>query len=118
VNQLLGETRQKVGDLRGDGKGRHTTTRREMVALPGGGWLVDMPGMRELGLIDAEEGLGKTFAEVSALAERCRFRDCRHEEEPGCAVRAALEAGDVDPGRLASWRKLGLEIEPRSKRRR
>jgi ribosome biogenesis GTPase len=118
VNQLLGESRQRVGDLRGDGKGRHTTTRREMVALPGGGLLLDMPGMRELGLIDAEEGLGEAFAEVSALAVRCRFRDCRHEEEPGCAVRAALEAGDVDPGRLASWRKLGLEIEPRSKRRR
>ena len=118
VNRLLGEARQKVGDLRGDGKGRHTTTRREMVALPGGGMLLDMPGMRELGLIDAADGLGEAFAEVSALAEGCRFRDCKHEKEPGCAVRSALEVGAVEPQRLASWRKLGEEIEPRSKRRR
>jgi len=118
VNRLLGESRQKVGDLRGDGKGRHTTTRREMVMLPGGGMLLDMPGMRELGLIDAAEGLGEAFAEVSALAEGCRFRDCKHEKEPGCALRSALEAGAVDPQRLASWRKLGDEMEPRSKRRR
>jgi ribosome biogenesis GTPase / thiamine phosphate phosphatase len=118
VNRLLGETRQRVGDLRGDGKGRHTTTRREMVTLPGGGMLLDMPGMRELGLIDAGDGLEKAFAEVSALAERCRFRDCRHEEEPGCAVRSALEEGTIDAQRLASWRKLGEEIGARSKRRR
>jgi ribosome biogenesis GTPase / thiamine phosphate phosphatase len=118
VNLLLGEARQRVGDLRGDGKGRHTTTRREMVALPGGGILLDMPGMRELGLIDAEEGLGQAFADVSTLAGSCRFRDCKHEKEPGCAVRSALEGGTVDPQRLASWRKLGEEIELGSKRRR
>jgi ribosome biogenesis GTPase / thiamine phosphate phosphatase len=118
VNLLLGQARQRVGDLRGDGKGRHTTTRREMVTLPGGGMLLDMPGMRELGLIDAGDGLGEAFAEVSVLAGRCRFGDCRHETEPGCAVRSALEEGALDPQRLASWRKLGDEIEARSKRRR
>jgi ribosome biogenesis GTPase len=118
VNRLLGEGRQKVGDLRVDGRGRHTTTRRELVQLPGGGMLLDMPGMRELGLIDATEGLGEAFAEVSALAARCRFRDCRHGEEPGCEVRAALETGAVDALRVESWRKLGEEIAQRGKRRR
>jgi ribosome biogenesis GTPase len=118
VNWLLGEARQRVGELRGDGQGRHTTTRREMVRLPGGGMLIDTPGMRELGLIDAEDGLGEAFAEVSALAERCRFGNCGHATEPGCAVRSALEGGALDPQRLASWRKLGDEIEARSKRRR
>jgi ribosome biogenesis GTPase len=118
VNCLLGETRQKVGDLRGDGKGRHTTTRREMVMVPGGGMLLDMPGMRELGLIDAEEGLDEAFADVSALAAQCRFRDCTHESEPGCAVRAGLESGALDAQRVESWRKLGEELEQRGKRRR
>jgi ribosome biogenesis GTPase len=118
VNRLLGEERQRVGGLRDDGKGRHTTTRREILVLPGGGMLVDMPGMRELGLLDAEEGLGDAFPEVTALSAQCRFRDCRHEAEPGCAVRPALEAGALDAERYASWRKLAQEIEARRKKRR
>jgi ribosome biogenesis GTPase len=118
VNRLLGEARQRVGGLRDDGKGRHTTTRREIVTLPGGGLLVDMPGMRELGLLDAEEGLGDTFPEVTALAEACRFRDCKHAGEPGCAVRAALDAGELSRERFESWQKLRDELAARGKRRR
>jgi ribosome biogenesis GTPase len=118
VNRLVGEARQKVGDLRDDGRGRHTTTRREIVVLPGGGMLLDMPGMRELGLIDAEQGLGEAFPEVTALTEQCRFRDCQHEKEPGCAVRAALASGAVDAARFESWQKLRDELGQRRKPRR
>ncbi|HEY3819999.1 MAG TPA: ribosome small subunit-dependent GTPase A [Polyangiaceae bacterium] len=118
VNRLLGQARQKVGDLRDDGKGRHTTTRREIVPLPGGGMLLDMPGMRELGLIDAEQGLGEAFPEVTALTVQCRFRDCQHTEEPGCAVRAALASGALDAPRFESWQKLRDELGQRRKPRR
>jgi len=118
VNRLVGEARQKVGDLRDDGKGRHTTTRREIVLLPGGGMLLDMPGMRELGLIDAEQGLGEAFPEVSALTEQCRFRDCQHAREPGCAVRSALASGALDASRFESWQKLRDELGQRRRPRR
>jgi ribosome biogenesis GTPase len=118
VNRLVGEARQKVGDLRDDGKGRHTTTRREIVRLPSGGLLLDMPGMRELGLIDAEQGLGEAFPEVTALTSRCRFRDCQHEREPGCAVRSALASGSLDVSRFESWQKLRDELGHRRKPRR
>jgi ribosome biogenesis GTPase len=118
VNRLVGEARQKVGDLRDDGKGRHTTTRREIVLLPGGGMLLDMPGMRELGLIDAEQGLGEAFPEVSALTLQCRFRDCQHAQEPGCAVRSALASGALDAARFQSWEKLRDELGQRRKPRR
>jgi len=118
VNRLVGEARQKVGDLRDDGKGRHTTTRREIVLLPGGGMLLDMPGMRELGLIDAEQGLGEAFPEVSALTSQCRFRDCQHAQEPGCAVRSALASGALDAARFQSWEKLRDELGQRRKPRR
>jgi ribosome biogenesis GTPase len=118
VNRLVGEARQKVGDLRDDGKGRHTTTRREIVLLPGGGMLLDMPGMRELGLIDAEQGLGEAFPEVSALTVQCRFRDCQHAQEPGCAVRSALANGALDAARFESWQKLRDELGQRRKPRR
>lgn len=118
VNRLVGEARQKVGDLREDGKGRHTTTRREIVLLPGGGMLLDMPGMRELGLIDAEQGLGEAFPEVTALTVHCRFRDCQHAQEPGCAVRAALASGALDAPRFESWQKLRDELGQRRKPRR
>jgi len=118
VNRLLGHARQRVGGLRDDGKGRHTTTRREIVVLPNGGLLLDMPGMRELGLLDADEGLGDTFPEVTSLAAACRFRDCKHGGEPGCAVRAALDAGDLPRERFESWQKLRDELAGRGKRRR
>ncbi|HEY8088797.1 MAG TPA: ribosome small subunit-dependent GTPase A, partial [Polyangiaceae bacterium] len=118
VNALLGELRQRVGALRDDGKGRHTTTRRELVRLPGGGLLIDMPGMRELGLLDAEEGLDEAFADVSGAAARCRFGDCRHAGEPGCAVQAALERGELSAERFESWKKLAGELRVRRRPRR
>jgi ribosome biogenesis GTPase / thiamine phosphate phosphatase len=117
VNSLLGEAQQRIGALRDDGKGRHTTTRRELFVLPNGGLLFDTPGMRELGLIDAGGGVEEAFADVAELAARCHFRDCSHGSEPGCAVREALERGEIDPVRLESWRKLTGEIEGRRRRR-
>lgn len=92
-----------------DDKGRHTTTGRALHRLPAGGWLVDTPGMREIQLTDVATGLDDVFAEVLAIAASCRFRDCRHRSEPGCAVNAALLAGALDAGRLKRWRKLVAE---------
>ncbi len=107
VNALLGEERQAVGEVRqGDGKGRHTTTSRELVALPGGGVLIDSPGMRALGVWELEEGLPAAFPDIAGLAPSCRFRDCRHQGEPGCAVAEAVDAGDLAAGRLDSWHRL------------
>ena len=99
VNALLGEQRQATGDIRDDGRGRHTTVTRELITLPNGAFLIDTPGIREAGLWD-----GASFDDVDALAAECRFADCAHESEPGCAVRARL-----DPDRLAAWRKLQRE---------
>lgn len=109
INTLLGEDRQKTNDLRGDGKGRHTTTHRELIILPGGVMVIDTPGMRELGMWDVGEGLSTAFADIEALAGRCRFRDCTHQTEPYCAVRAALERGELSEARLLSYRKLRAE---------
>jgi ribosome biogenesis GTPase len=109
VNHLLGCFTQDTTDVReGDGKGRHTTTFRRMMALPGGAWLIDSPGVRELGVVD-EEGLDDTFDDVLAFATGCRFRDCDHHEEPGCAVRLASEDGRLDAMRYASYQKLATE---------
>ncbi len=110
LNRLLGWDRQEIGDTRADGKGRHTTTHRELVPLPGGGLVLDTPGMRELGLWDAGAGVGETFADVAELEARCRFADCGHASEPDCAVRAALADGSLAPERLESYRKLQLEL--------
>ena len=110
INMLVGEEVQETGSVReGDGKGRHTTVSREMVAVPGGGYVVDMPGVRGLGLWDADAGIGAAFADIEQAAERCRFRDCKHENEPGCAVRAAVEAGEIAPERFASYQALKQE---------
>lgn len=110
VNMLVGEDVQETGSVReGDGKGRHTTVSREMVAVPGGGYVVDMPGVRGLGLWDADAGIGAAFADIEQAAENCHFRDCKHENEPGCAVRAAVEAGDIAPERFASYQALKQE---------
>ncbi len=110
VNALAGEQLARVGAVReGDRRGRHTTTHRALFALPGGALLLDSPGLRELRVWTLDEGLASTFPEIEALAASCRFRDCRHEEEPECAVRAALEAGALDADRLASYRKLQAE---------
>ncbi len=117
-NRLVGESRQRVGALLGDGTGRHTTTRRELFPLPTGGWLVDTPGMREVGLLDADEGVTDAFPDLEALAESCRFRDCKHAAEPGCAVLAAVADGALAPERLDAWRRLKGELEGRRARRR
>ena len=90
-------------------RGRHTTTAREMHRIPDGGWLIDTPGMRELRLTDMAEGIDEAFAEIAELAGRCRFRDCAHESEPGCAVQAAAKAGQIDPARIERWKKLRAE---------
>ncbi len=110
VNRLCGSERLATAGLRPDGRGRHTTTRRELVVLAAGGCLIDTPGMRELTLWDAEEGLDQAFDDVEALAEGCRFSDCAHRTEPGCAVQAAVAAGTLDAGRLESFRHLQREL--------
>lgn len=109
VNRLLGSERQTTRALGVDGRGVHTTTHRELLVLPTGGVVVDTPGMRELRLWDAAEGLDETFGDVADLAARCRFSDCAHEGEPGCAVRAALDEGTLSPERFGSWDKLQRE---------
>lgn len=110
VNLLGMEDLAAVGAVRDkDGKGRHTTTRRELYRIPGGALLLDTPGIRELRVWSLAEGLDHAFPEIHELAGRCRFADCRHETEPGCAVRAEEEAGTLDPERLASFRKLQAE---------
>ncbi len=107
ANALLGEDVMTVQATRdADGKGRHTTTTRNLLALPGGGVLIDTPGLRGVGLWDAETGVGQVFSEIEELAERCRFHDCAHEAEPGCAVLAAIETGELPERRLDSYRKL------------
>ena len=112
INALLGERRQETREIRvRDGRGRHTTVARELVVLPGGGLLIDTPGLRALALTGSDEGIASVFPEIEALAEVCRYRDCAHEAEPGCAVRAAVEAGEVPAERLASYRKLVREAE-------
>ncbi|MFC8824621.1 ribosome small subunit-dependent GTPase A [Streptomyces sp. NPDC057137] len=107
ANALLGEEVMEVRAIREvDGKGRHTTTTRNLLALPGGGVLIDTPGLRGVGLWDAGQGVGQVFAEIEQLAEGCRFHDCAHGSEPGCAVLAALEDGSLPERRLESYRKL------------
>jgi ribosome biogenesis GTPase / thiamine phosphate phosphatase len=110
VNRLAGSDRLATAELRADGRGRHTTTHRELVVLPAGGCLIDTPGMRELVLWDAGEGLEQAFDDVELLAGQCRFSDCQHRTEPGCAVLAAIAAGTLDPGRLEGFRKLQREL--------
>ena len=107
INRLMAQAHIKTGDVRRDGKGRHTTTRRELLMLPGGGMLIDTPGMRELGIDSADTG--RAFADIEALASQCRFADCAHETEPGCAVRAAIEASTLTEERLKSYQKLRRE---------
>lgn len=110
VNRLLGEARLATQAVREeDDKGRHTTTHRELFVLPDGGLLIDGPGMRELGLWGEEEGLEQAFSDILELAGGCRFSDCAHQREPGCAVRAALETGELSEERLQSFEKLQRE---------
>ncbi len=109
INRLLGEERLATGGLRKDDKGHHTTTHRELLFLPNGAMIIDTPGMRELGMWDASSGVEQTFGDIEKLAARCRFRNCSHTGEPGCAVRAAIRSGDLDAGRWQSWQKLKNE---------
>jgi len=110
TNTLLGLQEISTRAIReDDAKGRHTTTSRSMHQLPGGAWLLDTPGMRELQLTDVKTGLDDVFAEISALANHCRFSDCEHIDEPGCRIKQAIEAGDIDQTRLDRWRKLARE---------
>ena len=112
ANRLLGEAVQEVQPVReGDSRGRHTTTSRDLFILPGGALLMDTPGLREMQLWDAEEGVAQVFADIDVLAAQCRFGDCRHEGEPGCAVQAALDGGTLDRGRFENRRKLLREQE-------
>ncbi len=110
VNTLVGRAAQATSGIReDDDKGRHTTSGRSLHRLATGGWLLDTPGMRELQLTDAEAGIEDVFAEVVALGRACRFADCRHEGEPGCAVQEAVAGGGLDPERLRRYRKLAAE---------
>jgi ribosome biogenesis GTPase len=111
VNALLGIERQRTAEVRADdSRGRHTTTHRELFELPNGGLLVDTPGIRALEVLGADEGVESTFDDVADFAAQCRFSDCRHDGEPGCAVRAAIEAGRLSVARLESNRKLEREM--------
>jgi len=111
VNRLLGEERQRTREVReNDQRGRHTTTHRELVTLPGGGLLLDTPGLREIQLWASDESLAAAFEDVESLGAGCRFRDCAHQAEPGCAVRAAVSAGSLSEARLLSYQKLRAEL--------
>jgi ribosome biogenesis GTPase len=110
INAILGTQLLDTGEIReSDDRGRHTTTTRHLIVAPGGGVLIDTPGMRELQLWDASEGIDQAFGEIAELAANCKFRDCQHVNEPGCAVRAAVESGALDAERLGSFHKLGCE---------
>lgn len=110
VNALVGGEVQRTGEVRtGDGRGRHTTTAAELVPLPGGGWLLDTPGLRAVALWLGAGGIERAFADVFALADGCRFRDCAHANEPGCAVRDAVARGELDAARVESMRQLVRE---------
>lgn len=110
TNYLIGAETQAIQTVReDDSKGRHTTTQRHLFPLPAGALLIDTPGMRELQLWSVTEGLTETFGDIESLAEDCKFRDCQHQQEPGCAVQGAIAAGDLDPARFRSYQKLQRE---------
>ena len=110
VNALAGEEIMTVNGIReDDSKGRHTTTHRQLIRLKSGVMIIDTPGMRELGMWDVSEGLGDAFADVEQFIWKCRFSDCKHESEPGCAIKAAIASGELDIGRWESYRKLKAE---------
>jgi ribosome biogenesis GTPase / thiamine phosphate phosphatase len=111
LNALAGREVAATSAVRADDdRGRHTTTHRELYRLPSGALVIDSPGLREIQILAGEDALAEAFADVEALAARCRFRDCSHEAEPGCAVRAALESGELERGRFEGWRKISREV--------
>lgn len=116
VNALAGVDLLEVGDVRGDGRGRHTTTHRQLVSLPDGSVLVDTPGLRAVGLVGDADAVDEVFAEVAELATSCRFRDCAHQDEPDCAVTLAVAGGVLPPRRLVSWRKMQREVAYQQRR--
>lgn len=110
INGLMGEEQQSTGGIRhSDGKGKHTTTKRQLIPLEAGGVLIDTPGMRELQVINCKEGIQEIFADIEALASQCKFSNCQHQTEPGCAIHQAMEEGKLDSRRLNNYRKLLLE---------
>lgn len=109
INTLLGNGMLRTGAIRDDGRGRHTTTRRELLTLPCGAYVIDTPGMRELGMWENESGIDTAFTEIADLAGHCRFSDCTHQNEPGCAVREALKSGRISEERWISYQKLKTE---------
>jgi ribosome biogenesis GTPase len=111
ANRLAGEERQVTHEIAEDGRGRHTTTSRQLIPLPGGALLVDTPGLREIQLWDADDGIQEAFADVDELAADCRFSDCAHQSEPGCAVQAAIDEGRLLSERLQSYRQLQRELK-------
>lgn len=111
INCLLGEQRLDTNGLRNDDKGRHTTTHRELILLSNGGMVIDTPGMRELGMWDSKSGIDHTFGEIEALEAKCKFKDCSHHNEPGCAIRQALEDSTLSKERWLSYQKLKTENE-------
>jgi len=120
INTLIGWEKQVVQEVRGDSKGRHTTTNRELIILPCGGLVIDTPGIREIQVWCDVNGLNKAFADIVGFASQCRFSDCSHKVEPGCAVRDAVEEGQLDSGRLKSYIKMKkeiLELERKQNRR-
>ncbi|NYH52038.1 ribosome biogenesis GTPase [Nocardiopsis arvandica] len=111
VNAVAGRSLMDTGEIRQDRRGRHTTTHRQLLRLPGGALVLDIPGVRRIDVPGAEEGVDRAFADVAGLAEQCRFRDCRHDAEPGCAVNAAVDEGELDVRRLERWNRLRREAE-------
>jgi ribosome biogenesis GTPase len=119
INNLLNEQLQATGPTRSrDGKGRHTTSSRELAVIPGGGVLIDTPGLRAIGLWSGREGLTSAFPDIENFAAHCQFADCRHDEEPGCAVHAAVDRNDLDRRRLDSYRKMETEVDQQESRRK
>jgi ribosome biogenesis GTPase len=121
VNFLLGRDEMATGAVRdGDQRGRHTTVATRLLPVPGGGWLIDTPGFRAVSLWLSGRGIERAFSDVFSLMDDCRFRDCKHDREPGCAVRAAISAGALDPSRFASLERLVAEeaaVEAEQERR-
>ena len=109
INRLLGKEQLKTNGLRNDDRGRHTTTHRELFLLPSGGMVIDTPGMREFGIWDNDAGIERTFMDIEELASRCKFRNCTHTNEPGCAIQKALETGELLIERWQSYQKLKAE---------
>jgi ribosome biogenesis GTPase len=117
INHWLGEERLRVNELRNDDRGRHTTTHRELIRLPGGALVIDTPGMREVTLMDHGEGLDEAFEDIQELSEQCKFSDCQHSNEPGCAIRQAIEDEKLDEDRLDHYRLLRKEVEEAEQKR-